>query len=306
MSAASPAAIILDWWNDPGSCGQEDKNKIFKDAIASAGRTTPLVFVRGTEISEDGSLVSEPDLLDNTGVNFGLTRLNCDVRKIPLSWPVLSPAGLTNVPSLAIEGIRVSKSGGIPEQSPLLQIIADNHDPYVSYFFDHVPQASARDLFCRGGTISPNGQCAGGTQEADLPELLRGKIVLISDVTATMDDWYESPAGRVPGAVLHANYIESLIADNVLKPVPVIFQIAASCAWFVVIELIFKRYERRPWLATGLVAGATFALAITFYYAVVVLLHFYFVLVVPSILYLITKAAEPIGQWAKSLVRSRG
>jgi CHASE2 domain-containing sensor protein len=60
---------------------------------------------------------------------------------------------------------------------------------------------------------------------------------------------HPSLIGTVPGVILQANYIESLLTGRVFSPVPTRVQIVMGAIWLLFIVWVSWRFESSPGLA---------------------------------------------------------
>lgn len=117
---------------------------------------------------------------------------------------------------------------------------------------------------------------------------LRNRIVVVGQDFSY--DFHDSAIGRVPGVVLQANYIESLLDDRYLHPVPWWAQLGLSILWIAVIELVFDKV-RLVW-AVFISALITVVAGLIMYAICVVQLGLYVVLLPPSILVIALKVLD--------------
>jgi hypothetical protein len=122
--------------------------------------------------------------------------------------------------------------------------------------------------------------CDGGVP-SEVRRKLNGKIVLLG-WEDNPGDIFITPAGRLPGVFLQANFIESLLDSRYLRVPSTRWQIGLSAFWFLFIELSFVIYRDATEKA---LAGAIIVFivgAFLFYYIAVVNLGFYLALLPPS------------------------
>lgn len=328
IRSAGPDAIVIDWSNSPTSCADKLANDAYEAAVAkclTGSPSVPVVVGRSTlnqeELKEEdpeawkrlprgalggGRFIALSDLFDGKKydgkeVQSGLMRLNCDVRKIPLSWPVyprleaaVSGAGTDSQEALSLVAIRASNHAEALETSTLSRLYRNNSHPFATLISeDKLVPVHAIDLLC--GYPPEEGKsyetCTPGDAVKEKLQKLHGKIVLISDFSNTKDQ-YETPVGSLHGVYLHASYIESLLHGEgyYLKPVHLIWQILVSLAWFAVVESIFHRCREEPLLALALSLAATLVFGLLFWYIVERLLGFFFVLLPPSLILIAIRA----------------
>jgi hypothetical protein len=295
LSAAHPKVIVADMWLDPKGCTDAIAKGVLLTELANVN--VPLVF--GLPTYDPAALIKafpaefsqarnrlpplkstelvlmpilHPPRSSTNSVSEGTVELNSDVRKIPLSWPVyedIESIGKPNQPrrldSLAIATIRAfdpnNKSLSIvgallPNGSPTASI--ELH-PYTSLLpEEQLPIYTALDVLCSHPIASfPKENCHGTPSVGDLSN----KIV-VTGLAGLGGDIHQSPIGDVPGVVLQANYMESLMDGRVFKPVPVTIQIVVGIIWLAIIFWIPLQFLSQPRLALvlSLLAGCVTAL----------------------------------------------
>jgi len=88
--------------------------------------------------------------------------------------------------------------------------------------------------------------------------LVRGRVVVVGEDVADYDR-HETVVGDLPGYILQANYIESLLDDRLIRPVPEVLNVLAGLMFFVAFEYVawgyhHKRLNALKWIVI-LVAG---------------------------------------------------
>lgn len=263
IEEARPALIVVDKFYSLHSCESADDpgNKEFLQALRSS--EVPVVLGLKSSDSEEleaqqlsdeerkalrgADLVLEPTFpFSAENVRYGLIRGDRDTRKIPLQWmvfdtrsdlaahkkPHLSPT----VPRLAAE-IFDASSVATPNMKDYL---SRRIHPYTSFLSEReFPTFSASELVCEP-VLKPGdsnwADCRSGALGNDL---LRNHIVVIGN--RTIEDFHASVVGIVPGMVLQANYIESLLDDRYFAPVPWWLGIAINFVVALVIIGLFFR-----------------------------------------------------------------
>jgi CHASE2 domain-containing sensor protein len=114
----------------------------------------------------------------------------------------------------------------------------------------------------------------------------RHRVAIIgwNDPEMVPSEYFESVNGDTAGVFLQANYIESLVDHRILTPVRLRVSILLTLLWFLVIEVIFRRWSARPEIALLYSLGSTLALAAIVYDWVVIQLGYYLVVWFPGIL----------------------
>lgn len=267
IASANPALIVIDARFGPDACPHDDEGtRELKEAVVSAVRSgVPVVvgldsktrdelikqYPDSTPSIKDDQLAGEASLDFGTQdrlLRFGLVRLNLDVRKIPINWPTLYGYSDTQgrkepvlVPTLAFETARFYDN--LLEQQPRMRkaLSAEVH-PYASFIAERgFPTFDVLDIVCGSENVPRTidwTACRGG----DYGRLaMRAHIVLISERIDT--EFRDSVVGAVPGYILQANYIESLLDDRYFLPVNMWLQAVLSLFVFALIEINFKNFS---------------------------------------------------------------
>jgi hypothetical protein len=224
LSDFNPGIIVLDYSFRPRNDCTKGETLELQAAIDSLGEKTPIIVGRYTWTEQelrDNNLTALLDHLKAHGfseydqviastdvnphskvVSLGLLRLDCDTRKIPLLWrgrlyseSDLALVNPSTVPTISLLAAR-AYDDAIDLQ--LTSAFAKHQNPFTS--------------FVRQPAFSP--VKASEILADPIPSNkfnLSSKIVVVGEETG---DIHESVLGRVPGAVLQANYIESLLDDR--------------------------------------------------------------------------------------------
>jgi len=310
LSKMQPKVVVLDMWIDPASCSDSAATDALLNQVDELSRQIPVVFGLGaynpSEIlsSWPAEFVAirnrkpqfkktelvlipavHPARPGNTKVAEGMVELNSDNRKIPLSWPVydgFEKVGVAGQPerrdSISVATARffdpdsavLQKLGAIgPDGSPLSSIKAH---PYTSFLHeDQLPVIRAIDVICSTPTDSFWGKSCRTMQTAHIDlSSLRGKATVIGQA-GLGGDVHPSLIGTVPGVILQANYIESLLTGRVFSPVPTRVQIVMGAIWLLFIVWVSWRFESSPGLA---LAFSVLAAIIPAYLMHLFILHF--------------------------------
>jgi hypothetical protein len=266
---AAPASIVIDATFGPDKCAQDDPHTVnFVNAVRSAiEQNVPFTMGLkaltreeipiGNKIITNTELLAQPSLTfapNDNSLNFGHVRLNADVRKIPLYWPtffsvddIRSGTKPISVPSLAYFAASTYDSL-LPVQPRLSALLKSEHHPFSSFIReDQFPTFEALDLVC-GTYQTPKDTDWTKCHPGDYGKaVLRGHIVVVGERTS--EEFRDTEVGRIPGVVLQANYIESLLDDRYFVPVPVELQVLLSFLVFGFVEFTFRKQKRRPGVA---------------------------------------------------------
>ncbi|HKD09425.1 MAG TPA: CHASE2 domain-containing protein [Bryobacteraceae bacterium] len=185
-------------------------------------------------------------------IRSGLLRLNADLRKVPLGWPVREVHG---------------NAGTIDPKPKILRslsfeaALANNDSAYLrtidDWDFHPLSVQQKREEFvdvpaicvmqAENAGFDWNGSdCAYrvGTRPAGSPSMANAikdllRPVVLIGWTDDPKDIHNTPAGELPGVFLQANFVEALSAPHLLKSVSPWLQIAVSLFWFALIEYQF-------------------------------------------------------------------
>jgi hypothetical protein len=327
---AAPALLVFDLAFRLRSCPPEPNSKQnitadFLKSIAGAAARTPIVLGQSSDdlrsvsdarrrsllaagVHPNGLILrsiitppAEPDL------QVGLLRLNRDFRRVPLEWPAYSVNDQTGTveylgmqPGLALTASRIAR-GPFPDGSESIDnFVNGTVHPYTTL----IPESKfikidAAYLLC--DTEFSRQRCTPQLQEM-VRARVRGKIAILGWID-DRTDVYNTAVGRVPGMVLHANYIESLLDGRLLHAIPLLWQLMISLIWFAAVEWPFHVWEQHLERAY-LVALLVFVVVAFFlYYFVVVNIGWYLALLPPSFIALTLRVWY---QWHTSPVVHKG
>ncbi len=265
LQSAGPSLIVIDKYFSPNSCpdSNDPGNRMLDEAIS----TTQIPIVLGIHTLDAEQLklrapVSklEEDHLKRAGlvltstlqfpnssglVSYGLIRLNHDSRKIPLEWrayqsrsdlsaPHGQPISMPTLSLLAAEQVDPNLSG----EARIKYLLARGEHPYTGFLSEkEIPTFSSLDLLC-GPEFSSSSDWLHCELSDYQNQSIRNHIIVVGNSTDD-NDIDPSVIGRVPGVVLQANYIESLLDDRFLKPVPVLWNILINLSVAFLIGFLF-------------------------------------------------------------------
>ncbi len=175
--------------------------------------------VAPSDIKEHGSLVTS-----------GLDRLDCDTRKIPVVWRSRlytqdgSIANSSAVPTISLAAAR-AYDDTIDQQ--LAAAFRRRQNPFTSFAVEEkFRPVMARDILA--GPVPRN------------KWNLASKIVVVGDYSG---DIHESALGPVPGYVLQANYVESLLDDRYFFGLGPLWTPVVTFVCLLIVALIFDRSQ---------------------------------------------------------------
>jgi len=245
IAETRPMMIVLDYSFSPHDCGE--KTQILRDSIQSAANQAPVVFALASSTlqevedahkaeldslkdfgSEDQAVWPSDVPADGSTVVAGLYRLDCDTRRIPTYWPVFEKKNgrwmrdSKAVPTIALAAAMLYDP--TLKDQPQLN---GRENPFTSFIsekaFDPIDAVHILDE-----NVSP------------AEWRLQRRIVVVGDAVR---DPHESVVGRVPGVVLQANYIESLLDDRYFTSLSTAVGAAAAFICLVVIAVVFDKTD---------------------------------------------------------------
>lgn len=293
LEAARPKAVVLDMWFEPTSCSDTDSQPLWTvldelskqvHVVSGIGTFSPRDATSGwpAELAaaarvggklKPTELVAMPAVsvphLSSEAITEGVVELNADNRKIPLSWPVYdtfasldADGSPRRVDSLAIAAVRL-----IDPRNPTLRRIGalDANDrpvpstdphPYTTFLREEdLPIMRADQVLCASGDSAENCSTNMGAG-LNIEELFAGKIVFIGSA-GFGDDVHQSLIGDVPGVVLQANYVESLLQDRVYVPITFAGQIVLLGGWVGAWVWVPTLVSSRKWKLVAHAAALT-------------------------------------------------
>jgi hypothetical protein len=345
VALAHAAVIAIDKSYGCSACPSDDPGTAaLRTTIQEVARDVPVIVGLRTEDSND-LRQSDPTVadrlaksgLDNndeillpalnftipgSSVNYGLIRIDKEIRRIPLGWrtyrdrsavdrtlppsgeisadcaPVIDP-GHIMVATLSVAAARAFNSRRL--NKPLRKMYDSVTHPYFSFFrdrdLDSLSVSSAIEVLCGIGSGARTDwtKCQtplrGGFEDA-----FRNRVVFIGEQAE--GDFWRPIDKTVPGVVLQASYTESLIEQKYLRPMAKGADVLASLAWLLIVECIFRYRKANPERALGWSLLSTAVLMLVFYRFLIVEAGIYFNLWPPSIAailfrYLGAKVPEP-------------
>ena len=263
LSRSGVSIIVIDKYFGVDSCSKDDKGTAdLIDAVRSSN--APVVVGIATHPPKsthaDSCLIATPSLDfghkigSNSAVSTapsveqGLTRLNADVRKVPLNWFVYKSdesfsdgeaSTDTYVGTLSYTAAALA-DGNLKDDHDLEYLRSVGEHPFTGFVDpDAVPRVDALSILCAGERQQIESRysvdCrAHPFQESDI----RGRIIVIGD-DSTAHDRHRLFDRDVPGVYLQANYIESLLDGRYFKPLPRNWDLGLFVGWLVFVYVIF-------------------------------------------------------------------
>jgi len=268
--------------------------KIANDQTANKGDDRPVVSEAQFEQTRTGRLVLGRDLTFRSEshkngpgnvmlVNVGLVRIAADIKKIPLTWPVyeVQPNGdlgdVRVMPSLSLVAAetyeREISNGRV--SSRLRDLVDAEAFPYITSLSPEksagapngIPVTDALKLVC-GSLPAADWTRCGAENRSALVSV--APIVMISQWTSS--DVHGDPP--MPGDVLQANYMEALLEESYIAPVPERSTLVLNICWILLVEVIFfiwptPRAVKYAVFATLAILGITYFILLEWGYFLV-------------------------------------
>jgi CHASE2 domain-containing sensor protein len=309
--------IVLDMWLDPRKCTEKAEDKAatqqLLETVRKVSEAIPVVMARGTDSQEDfletrpvvfirtkqagfkdPQVVLEPAIsVEEVAprVSVALATLDADDRKVPLIWRAYSSPKAVGketprwMETLSVTAARSYANGGMWEQINAMEAkckLSENSCEYPLTTLlkeEQLSILSAVELVCSGEQAVPNWkQCQSQIDSRQRKELA-DKIVVIGMTGLFAEDLHDSSIGKIPGVILQANYIESILDSRTFRPLPAWFQALIGIVWFMLIAWPSWRWTSHPWLA--LLYSTLFAFVPALLFELVILLWRWY----PSLLF---------------------
>jgi CHASE2 domain len=264
LVADGATEIVIDKFYGPRSCATDDLGTI---NFLSAVQHSPIPVVVGRQTHAPKSGLPNSCLILNDSLDFGnkvdangksttqpalvqgITRLDTDIRKIPLTWSCYSSDSAfaageqpteTNLGTLSWVAASVADSGLMTEPR-LVKFRTEGQHPFTSFIdLNAMASADALAVLCASSAKEEiasryHADCAmyplGETQ-------IKGRIVVIGEDVSGQDQ-HVLFGHSVPGVYLQANYIESLLDDRPMQSLSSAWNLTIFVSWLIFIYLIF-------------------------------------------------------------------
>jgi CHASE2 domain-containing sensor protein len=278
LNALSAHVIVIDKFYSAAACTEQDKNATFIHAMESS--KVPIVvgeldhaFSGGNGASGCTALSPHLQFSAASKVHYGLARLDNDVLKIPLRWPIFhDPAddGAAATPlsapkqlpansgdTLALVAARIVNPN-IESNRTLQKLLAKQTNPYTTFI--NLPNITALTAICSAES-SPRAPIEGQdgdqvckpwirpTDDLNGKNLdLASKIIVIGDLSDAdlkpfPTDLAPFPAGKRPGVFLHANYIQALLDHRFLLEIPMPVTLGVVVLYVFIIYCLYWAHD---------------------------------------------------------------
>jgi len=273
-----PGLIAIDKWYLPGGCNDAGATAALQQAINDVSQKVPIVVAQSSDTYHELRANNDPDLAlwkklglpegaqvlsesaitdDGKRSQLALARLACNNWQIPLKISVYPPLhkmdgtsqpSPTPTPKDAL-ALAVAKKRD-PRITNKMNEHFNNDDSLVGAFLEikQFENFSATQILCgRQASAYNEAQC----KAAPLLGIdLRGRIVLIGQYSNT--DTHETVMGPMPGFLLQANYIESLLDDRFYRMMGKWWEVLLAIVCLVLVDITIEAKHHR---------GAVYSLA---------------------------------------------
>lgn len=256
IAAQKPAVIAIDKFYGQTACASSDKDTQSLYAVTSK-LGVPLIVGESTHAAPEGSteacLVLTPQLDLGSAVKHGLTRLNLDVLKIPMSWPVFKDDSAKELAAPpddeSFSVVTANAAAKVWGKSAAFDgLIHSTQQPYANVR-GTLQRQTATNLLCSapGGTLTAAKwglMCPAKPQRIDL----RNKVVVLG--AESESDFPVVLGSGMYGFELQAHYIDALLAQGYLRPVSLWFLLFPLTLYYCLSELLIPYMHIRhhlPW-----------------------------------------------------------
>ncbi len=243
ISSADPSAIALDLdLRSPTPDGSLIDNPDyakesgeFLDKVQKTSQKTPIILPKTIAFAE-GYYYPEPDIYENFDfrggkVSFGYVLLPFDYRRVPLAVNMKDGSTLD---SLAEAMVRVDN----PEA--LKTVVEGGNLPFGYYLSEgQFTKVSASDVY---------------SANTDALRKLHHRIVIVGGEWSARGygrgskvDMHSTPAGPLPGALMHANFVESLVHRRTYRTWGQAVVIVLDLLMSILVAIIFALTPRLLW-----------------------------------------------------------
>jgi hypothetical protein len=274
LSHAKVKVLVIDKTFGDATCAKDDPGTLSLMRGVQALCAAHITLVVGREVNKRArsqtpraaayplypSLAFAPEA---ACVTEGVINTYQDQRRVALWWPNVQPvSGSRNAPPTLALAASLAASPSFLRNGRLAGWTPDAPVPYVSFVrrgqFDDYDIA-ARDLVCSGPGNPGWRACEDSELSQRVRSLADGRIIIVGEDAAGFDR-HDTVVGEMPGYILQANYIESLLDDRLMRPVPESLNVLTGLMFFAAFEYIaWRHHERRLYAFTliGLLVAGT-------------------------------------------------
>jgi hypothetical protein len=268
LSHAKVRVVVIDKKFGDSTCPKDDPGTLNLMRGVQALCAAHITLVVGREVNKSArsqtpraaayplypSLAFAPEA---ACVTEGVINTYQDQRRVALWWPNVQPvSGSHGAPPTLALAASLAASPSFLRNGRLAGWTPDAPVPYVSFVrrgqFDDYDIA-ARDLVCSGPGNLGWRACEDSELSQKVRSLADGRIIIVGEDVAGIDR-HDTVVGEMPGYILQANYIESLLDDRLIRPVPESLNVLAGLVFFAAFEYIAWRHHERRLYALSLIA----------------------------------------------------
>jgi hypothetical protein len=307
LAGAGVAAVAIDKHFRATGCPSGDPGTatLRRGAGALCGAGIPLTVGRSLIQAGPQSFPAvEPglDLSETTGsckVLWGIDNTNPDNRRVPLTWLCQRvdgrPGDLETYPGFAMAAARSVNLMLEKSNNRLYRLAHSGTHPFTSFVraeqWDGY-RLTAGEAVC-GHAIElgqPWQACATPSFDGPLREMLRGRLVVVGEVSP-LEDEHAAVIGNVPGYILQANFVESILDDRLFVPVPETVNYLSGFIFFALFEYIREGARKRGVLRTLLLLSVLVLSAALVVYIVILHLGYYLNPAAVSVIFVVIRVA---------------
>jgi len=301
LSRSHPTVVVIDKYFGKDTCPAADPGTAaLVDGVRALCESHVKVVVGRAVNSEARSQagVSRSYPLDpalsfgqnGTCVSEGVLNIDLDLRRVDLWWPNVQPVnGIQGAPPSLALAAALAASPDLLANGRLAGWSAGSPPPYVSFLKEN--QFRRYNLQARSLVCGTQGRaCTYDELSPAVRELAHRPVIVIGEDIPELDR-HDTVIGDIPGYMLQANYIESLLDDRVIRPVAEGWNLVTGLVVFVGFEYILWRFHRAPlaavWRLIVLFGGVSLVI-----YLSVVLLGYYLNPAAVSIIAVLLRVAD--------------
>lgn len=315
LKTSDPALIVIDKFFRATTCPANDEGTtLLQTAVNDVSASIPVIVGEDdvneddlrarndgelTELQQKGfnkaDVLLEPTLDLGDRVQRALLNVDWGASKIPLQWRAAreSEIGSSGPLNRLTLSMAAAKQYDLSSQARARfeELLRQNRHPYTSLIPQkEFPEYSVIDLICERYTPGLNWKerCRPGLSASGV---LKGHIVVIGEYSP--GDTFRTEIGPLPGVLLQANYIESILDDRYFKAFYKWAEFGIGFLWFVAVWVIFERTQSPLRALTYCVALSAVLWWILFYF-LVEQWGFYLTVAAPGLFLLFGKAIESV------------
>jgi hypothetical protein len=311
LAGAHVAAVVIDKHFKADVCRPDDPGTtaLRNGARALCDTGTPLVVAR-TAVQPDldhgyPRIVKDEELSAPSRpceLAWGIDNTNPDTRRVPLIWYCQrlngGPDEVDAYPGLALAASRAVDLDLEKSNKRLAGFVESGTHPYTSFVrpeqWDGYWLTAGQVVCGRPIAAYADWQSCGATPINDaVRRRLHGRVVVIGEVSP-YEDQHAAVIGNVPGYLLQANFIESILDDRLYSPMSEFVNYLAGFAFFALCEYVLEEGSRRGLIRTVIALIALVVSAAAIVYFVILHLGYYLNPAAVSVMYIIVKVSSAI------------